>query len=162
MLIEYPYTQLYTSAYLVSSQGRRTVCLVNKDTKERTSTSYARYMMAVNLKRFLTSDEHVDHINEDKADDRIENYQILTPEQNKDKWRRSTNGRKIVDLRCPVCSSEFTRKDNQVCTKSTVTCSRSCGGKASHNIEWQRKIILKQYYSNELPHNQQHTHNVSS
>jgi hypothetical protein len=34
--------------------------------------------MSISLKRYLSDDETVDHINEDKTDDRIENLQILS------------------------------------------------------------------------------------
>lgn len=45
---------------------------------KRTTMTYARWMMTQNLGRPLTKDEHVDHINEDAMDDRLENYQILS------------------------------------------------------------------------------------
>jgi endogenous inhibitor of DNA gyrase (YacG/DUF329 family) len=47
-----------------------------------------RWVMAQVLGRPLTSDEHVDHINQDRADNRPENLQVLSPSDHS----RKTNG----------------------------------------------------------------------
>ena len=47
--------------------------------------SYARWLMTQYLQRRLAPDEHVDHINDNSLDDRIENYQLLTPAENNSK-----------------------------------------------------------------------------
>jgi hypothetical protein len=49
---------------------------------ERKTISYARYLMSTHLGRLLTDEEHVDHINDIKLDDRIENLQILSQKEN--------------------------------------------------------------------------------
>jgi len=132
--IEYPFTDIYDYAYKVTSQGRNTIVLYKTGAQERTSISYAKYLMSVHLKRWLTKDEHVDHINNDKLDDRIENYQILSLADNNRK-QASLIGCAMVQYKCPVCSqifsvkrknSHFVGRKNQV----SITCSRSCGGKA--------------------------------
>lgn len=68
--------------------------------------TYARHLMSVFLGRFLTEEEHVDHINDDCTDDRIENLQILTPSQNSLKmlYRR---GRVMAVIICPTCGFLF-------------------------------------------------------
>ena len=77
--------------------------------------SYARYIYSVNLwereHRFLSDDLEVDHINDDRTDDRIENLQLLTKEENarKEALRR---GRCIVLMQCPVCNKFFFRQHN--------------------------------------------------
>jgi hypothetical protein len=133
--IEFPFTEIYDSAYKVSSQGRNTVVLYKTGTKERTSISYAKYLMSVHLKRWLTKEEHVDHKNNNKLDDRIENYQILSLADNNRK-QAAVRGCRMVRYKCPICFKIFSvkrqnshlvgRKNNK-----SIACSRSCSGKAS-------------------------------
>lgn len=80
-----------------------------EDTKERTTISYARYLYSVKLGRNLEPYEHVDHINEDKGDDRIENLQLLTPLENKIKSEkyRNTLSPKLVSINCSYCGNSF-------------------------------------------------------
>ncbi len=128
-----PYRSDFKAGYCYkNSEPRRTVILVRYD-NSRTSTSYARYLMSCHLGRYLGDDEYVDHINDDKLDDRIDNLQILSPAENVSKSSRKTYLRCI----CPVCEKEF-----EVAKKRTFlsgcgnkpyqNCSRSCGGRASH------------------------------
>jgi hypothetical protein len=51
----------------------------------RTTTLRSRYMMEQHLGRKLETWEHVDHINGDSADDRIENLQVLSVEEHREK-----------------------------------------------------------------------------
>ncbi len=48
----------------------------------KTSMSYARWKMIQHLQRNLLKEEHVDHINDDCTDDRVENLQILSQLEN--------------------------------------------------------------------------------
>lgn len=76
--------------YIVKSKygiRRRSVMFRLADGR-RTSMSYARWQMTQHLGRKLSPNEHVDHVNEDALDDRIENYQILTPSENAAKHNR--------------------------------------------------------------------------
>ena len=41
-----------------------------------------RYLLAVKLGRYLTDEEQVDHIDDDKTNDNIDNLQILTVKEN--------------------------------------------------------------------------------
>ena len=83
-----PYDTDYNKAYLVTSQGRNSVCLYNSETKKRHTVSYARYLMSTHLGRFLDKDEHVDHIDNDKSNDVITNLQILSQLENNRKQAR--------------------------------------------------------------------------
>ncbi|MCA9750206.1 MAG: HNH endonuclease, partial [Romboutsia sp.] len=120
----------------INKEPRRVVLLVNFN-NEKTSTSYARYLLSCELGRFLNKDEHVDHINGDKLDDRVENLQILSQKENNLKRIKELNlETKDIELICPVCNKMFTKKRKNVITKlnrgKTPTCSRQCGGKWSH------------------------------
>lgn len=132
--LEYPYNNDWAKGYLnTNSEGRKTITLYNSH-KNRSSTQYARYLLSVSLKRYLTKEEQVDHIDNDKTNDNINNLQILSLKENVSK----SNKKPDVYLICPVCYITFKRtlkqlrgqkhklKDNKVC------CSRTCGGKYSH------------------------------
>ena len=70
---EYPYDDYWLYVVWHKKEGRWQANLVKiSDTSERTTLSFARYVMSVKLGRLLnTATEHVDHINNNKSDDRI-------------------------------------------------------------------------------------------
>lgn len=85
--IEYPFSELYKNGYIVMGQnGRRNICLMDKQNNRVTTIAYARYLMSVKLGRFLKADEEVDHIDNDPTNDTIENLQILSGEANRNKY----------------------------------------------------------------------------
>ena len=104
-------------------------CLVKPGSRERTTMSYARYLMSAKLRRLLLPTEHVDHKNDDKLDDRLDNYQILTPAQN---TAKSAKGRTYIEKVCPVCGKYFMLEKRQDHKTSEPCCSRRCGGIKSH------------------------------
>lgn len=117
--------------------GRQHVIHYDAVTQSRRTQSYPRYLMEQHLGRELDSWEHVDHINGDSSDDRIENFQLLTQSANNAKAIKET-GREAETyvFSCPVCGVktkvELRRvMHNQVKQgKSGPYCSRSCAGKA--------------------------------
>ncbi len=126
--LEYPYNQDWNKGYIVTNpENRRTVILFN-NSKNRSSVSYARYLMAITLKRYLTENEHVDHIDNNKTNDLIENLQILTPKENS---KKAAKGKTYRDFICPVCQKEFQLESRQS-HKNQPCCSRKCGGIKSH------------------------------
>ena len=87
--LQKPYSDDWDNGYLVvNPESRKTVILTKNKSKIKSSVSYARYLMAVKLNRYLTSDEEVDHIDEDKTNDSVNNLQILSRKEN-----LQTNGR---------------------------------------------------------------------
>lgn len=95
------------------NKGRMTVRLKPASSDKPASTmTYARYLMSVHLRRKLLGTEHVDHINEDHADDRIENLQVLSPSANSMK-RSLFQPPALVAMTCSGCGVGFTRRKNQ-------------------------------------------------
>lgn len=132
--LAYPYNKRWASGYVVTSRdNRKTLILVNNES-DRTSTQYARYLLAVKLGRFLTNEETVDHIDEDKTNDDINNLQILSMADN----IRKSHKQPDMELICPICNTKFYRALTQLRSKKNrarlnmIACSRVCGGKLSH------------------------------
>lgn len=117
---------------LSKKEGRLVVALVHKTNSTRTSMSYARYLLSIQLGRKLNADEQVDHINENRLDDRLENLQILSPLENKLKYHVSKGTKKrFLVIKCPECGRVFEKSRNQthVVKGGTYTaCSRKCSG----------------------------------
>lgn len=113
--------------------GRAHVIHIDGDTKR--TESYPRMLMRDHLGRELLVEEHVDHINNDRTDNRIENLQLLSPQENARKSIRQAN---YLSFICPVCDLTFEvlerkYKSNQLKRGSSGPyCSKSCAGKM-HN-----------------------------
>lgn len=131
--IEYPYSKDWKKAYLVTnSENRRTVILYNSPA-DKSSTQYARYLLAIKLGRYLTDQETVDHIDGDKTNDSLENLQILSKEDNINKSIKKLN----FECICPICGKAFVIPRSSVSGKvarakiynGTRCCSRECGYK---------------------------------
>ena len=142
--LEYPYSERWRSGYVVTNKdNRKTVILVNnKD--DRSSTQYARYLLAVKLGRFLTDAETVDHVDDDKTNDSLDNLQILTRDENIRKACKQPD----VELKCPVCNKVFYKTRTQLrgkldrAAKNLIACSRKCGGKLSHITKKTHKRLV--------------------
>lgn len=85
----YPWSELYNKVlfYTDRRSNRRMVRLSSKRTRGL-NTTYARYLFAAHLGHWIPKELEVDHINNDPTDDRIENYQLLTPEENISKFHK--------------------------------------------------------------------------
>lgn len=128
----YPYNTKWRKGYLVTNRECRKMVLLYNSNEDRTTTAYSRYLLSCHLGRFLNDDEQVDHINEDKTDDRLENLQILSRLENNHKTFKV--GETIFAFICPVCNKQFTLTARQS-HKENPTCSRRCGGIKAHRIK---------------------------
>jgi len=115
--------------------GRKHVIHYDEITGKRRTQSYPRYLMEQYLGSELTTDEQVDHINNDHTDNRIENLQLLTKQANNEKSRQYAE---MLLFECPVCGDEFLRKASsyryhqEKKGKAGPYCSKSCMGKIHH------------------------------
>lgn len=114
--------------------GRWQVSLVSKE--KRRTLLFSKYLMSVHLGRELTVSEEVDHINGDKADDRLENLEVVSRTENR-RRQAAMSSRTTVELVCPHCKTSFVREKRQTHLAKgrglKTYCSRSCVGKSVHN-----------------------------
>jgi hypothetical protein len=130
--LDYPYSADFKQGFLNINKEPRRVVLLVRDDGTKTSTSYARYLMSCHLKRYLTREEHVDHIDNDKLNDKVENLQLLSIADNNRKKNAFLGITKTFVKRvCPVCNTDFERDCRNISYKlkngKTPTCSRRCG-----------------------------------
>lgn len=107
--LQEPFKSLWLKGYIVTNKELRNhVCLFNSST-DRTTISLARYKMCCKLGYILEDYYEVDHIDNDKTNDNIENLQVLTKEQNRAKETERYNRYEKVfhDQICPACNKEF-------------------------------------------------------
>ena len=120
---QFPFDQYYIYKIFHKNEQRYYICLTSiNDEKIRHTISYARYLMSVKMGRFLTDEETVDHIDNDKLNDSIDNLQILSLADNN---RKEANriGKKMVILMCPNCHKIFERCRHQsnICRLFKIT-----------------------------------------
>lgn len=83
-----------------------------------------RFVAEQILGRSLATNEHVHHINGDRADNRAENLQVLTNAEHQHVHRHWLLQTKQVALTCETCGKAFTKKPSRV-TKHNF-CSNAC------------------------------------
>ena len=101
---------------------------------------YHRVIVEIHLGRLLNSNEVVHHINENKRDNRIENLKVMLVGEH-ERLHGLEQGKTMADLICPSCNKTFTIPYNKTHVKkkqgSYTTCSKSCRGKFSRQIQLQ-------------------------
>lgn len=131
---EFPWNNYWVYEVWHRKEGRWMVNFISMTSEYRTTSSRARYRMSTNLGRFLKDDEHVDHIDNDKSNDDINNLQILSPLENRikqEKLYREQNPSE-VSLICATCTKTFKREIKNYNYKKKkgqekFYCSRPCG-----------------------------------
>lgn len=119
----------FNVVYINTNKEPRRVATLRKPNGEMTSMSYAKYLYTSYYKVDISRVDHVDHINGDKMDDRIENLQLISGKYNRQK---DHSRRKMVLCICPVCGVEFLFPERNIPFHPNPCCSRKCGGIKSH------------------------------
>lgn len=112
-----------------------------------TSMSYAKYLYTSHYQVDVAEGDHVDHINGDKMDDRIENLQVISGTYNRQKDHKR---KEMVVLVCPVCNEEFLFPKGNLSTHPNPCCSRKCGGIKSHWKQWLKGSRFKPWLAHFL------------
>lgn len=130
MIIELqePFKSKWNKGYLVVNQENRKNIILYNSEADRTTISYARYLYSVYLGYEVPSEFEVDHKDDDKTNDDINNLQLLTQQQNIDK----SNKQRIIlyYFICPICNKPFSLNGKQLGQrrdKIFPTCSVMCG-----------------------------------
>lgn len=132
--LEYPYSEDWRmGCIVVNKEPRRNVILYNNN-NDRSTVSYARYLYEVFLGRYLEDGLVVDHIDNDKMNDVIENYQVLTSKENNIKSIENLKRTRLMcEFICGFCGNSFIKTKNAthfvIKTKGTDYCSRSCSAR---------------------------------
>jgi hypothetical protein len=109
--------------YYHAKEKRRYVVLIHVGNKNlKTSMSYARYLVSVKENRILTEDEEVDHIDENKLNDSLDNLRILSSNENR---LRSIKAKTLTQFICQTCGNEFLREKRRI-NSNTRFCSVAC------------------------------------
>lgn len=139
--LEEPFKSKWRHGYLrISNENRKIVDLYLSDA-ERTTISYARYLMCVKLGYILGDEYEVDHIDDDKTNDDINNLQVLTKEQNRIKRESNyiVNQQVVYGVYCAYCGGPFliTERDRKMKIAKGVQhtfCSKRCSAGYHYNI----------------------------
>lgn len=135
--VEDYFANKYKSAYKIFHKGMQRY-MVNLIAFEgtRTTISYAKYVYMSYHKVDIIKGDEIDHIDDNKLNDDIENLRIVSSVENS---KKKTSA-KMIYYKCDFCKCDMLIPKRLLTYKTTITCSRSCGGKISH-ITKKEKVI---------------------
>lgn len=125
---------------VTASKGQYTYARV-PDHPNATSTGYVlehRVVVENWVGRYLTDDEVVHHINDNKKDNRLENLRLMS---RKDHGHLHKKPRVYLEFVCPNCGCLFIMRSKGPKTQpKEPKCSRKCNGEYSRKIQLGRII----------------------
>lgn len=122
-------------------KGRKVVILYDDNGNKIKGQYYSRYLMEQKLGRELATNEEVDHIDEDKTNDDINNLQVLIKAEHKDKHARFSKY-STFNRNCIACDKEMILNRDQFMKllnrikqgKTGPFCTLKCSGKYSKQV----------------------------
>ena len=128
-ITEYYKKKGFNTVYININKEPRRVATLRKSDGTMISMSYAKYLYTSYHHCDVSKEEHIDHINGDKMDDRIENLQKISKKYN---IQKDHTTKEMLLLTCPVCGKEFLFEKRNLNSHPSPCCSRRCGGIKSH------------------------------
>jgi hypothetical protein len=135
-LIVYVFENCKILGPYIRSKDGRSIIYISFSNKTHIVMTYARYLMCIKENRILKKEEIVDHKDENKFNDNINNLQILTNSENvyKNNVARFNIGLTYVIYICPVCNFINILKlkkfnyNSENGTKHPICNSKRCAG----------------------------------
>lgn len=124
--------------YISNQDGRARIVLY--DGKKRKTRQYAKILIEIKLGRLLNDTETVDHIDEDKTNDDVDNLQILTKEENSFK-----SSIKVLYpiVNCVWCNKSFRLRKDQLKKSSGPFCGKTCTGKFGSSVRSKTSSVIR-------------------
>ena len=119
----------FSNLYVNVNKEPRRVATLRRPDGSMTSMGYAKYLYTSYHRVDIEEGYEVDHINNDKMDDRIENLQVLSALENN---RKSKKPERLLNLVCPVCGKPFIYKERYLNSHPEPCCSKHCGAIKGH------------------------------
>ena len=144
-----PFEKFYISSIFIDKrEGRKRIWLRHETNPEENLTMYySRYRMQVLIGRFLSKDEEVDHIDNNKFNDSDNNLQILSVDEHR---KKSAQEKEKMAPKITICCDEcknnfiknlrFIRESLKYSKYNNFFCSHKCYSKNINNIKYKKLI----------------------
>lgn len=118
----YPFEEYTCYKVFHKKEKRFYVQLVSK--VKRTTISFDKFVLSIKLGRVLTKQEEVDHIDNNKLNDNLDNLQILTQKENQNKYVSLITKQK--EIKCHYCDKLTIKTKSKIKSSRFTFCSIDC------------------------------------
>ena len=118
--------------------GRKHVVLIkhnNGSIVERKTVSYPKYLVEIQLNRYLTTDETVDHIDGNFENNDLPNLRVVPRSLHA---LSHTSSREVVTKKCFICGTFFVSNNSNRVTCGSKSCAGACAHILGHNKGYNR------------------------